>query len=291
MELKEVLNKYKQLIDENIASYIPAECPTKLKESMTYSLEAGGKRIRPALLLMVSDHYKVSRKISLPVACAIEYVHTYSLIHDDLPAMDDDDYRRGKPTNHKAFGEGIAILAGDGILNIAFEILGNLEGVDSKLKVRLIKELSSSSGVSGMIKGQVHDLEGEGTNLNGAQLEDIHKYKTGKLLTAPLKMAAYLSNLDDKAVNALADYGYHFGMAFQITDDILDVCGDFDSLGKSVGSDEKMDKSTYVSLYGLEKAKEMANSHIQKGVNELSINNISVPYLPELLTYLLDRKA
>ncbi|WP_353892371.1 polyprenyl synthetase family protein [Proteinivorax hydrogeniformans] len=291
MDLKQGLAQYKEIIDNNITRFIPENCPPKLKESMEYSLKAGGKRIRPALLLMVCDHYKVSRELSLPVACSIEYIHTYSLIHDDLPAMDDDDFRRGKPTNHKVFGEAIAILAGDGILNTAFEILSNLEGIDPKIQVKLIKELSVSAGITGMIKGQILDIEGEEKQLTSSQLADVHRYKTGKLLTAPLKMAASLSKLDKETAEALYSYGDHFGMAFQITDDILDVCGSFESLGKAVGSDEKLSKSTYVTLHGLDKAKLMAKEHVQQGIKELEDNDIKVPYLPQLLTYLLNRKA
>ncbi|SES62801.1 polyprenyl synthetase family protein [Anaerobranca gottschalkii] len=291
MELKEVLKDYKDFIDNHLCQFIPQDVPENLAKSMEYSLKAGGKRIRPLLLLLICDHYKISREISLPLALSIEYIHTYSLIHDDLPAMDNDDYRRGKLTNHKVFGEGMAILAGDALLTQAFNIISEVKGLSAEKKVKVISILSEASGPCGMIKGQVLDLENEGKILTEEELKEIHNNKTGKLLLAPLKMAAEVCDLKDCEKKALIKYGEALGLTFQITDDILDVCGNFQDMGKLTGSDEKLQKATYVSIMGLEKAQKLAQYYVQLGVNALKEGNLQIPYLKEILTYLLNRKG
>jgi geranylgeranyl diphosphate synthase type II len=291
VELLEVLKGYKELIDNNLCHFIPQDVPENLAKSMEYSLKAGGKRIRPLLLLLVCDHYKISREISLPLALSIEYIHTYSLIHDDLPSMDDDDYRRGKLTNHKVFGEGMAILAGDALLTQAFNIISEIKNLSADKKIKVISILSEAAGPSGMIKGQVLDLENEGKILTEEELKEIHINKTGKLLLAPLKMAAEICDLKDEEKKALEKYGESLGLTFQITDDILDICGNFQDMGKLSGSDEKLQKATYVSIKGLEKAKELAQYYAQLGVEALSEGNLQIPYLKEILTYLLTRKG
>lgn len=291
MNFKEVVKAYKTEIDNNLCSYIPKDVPENLAKSMEYSLQAGGKRIRPILLLNVCDHYKVPRKISLPLALSLEYIHTYSLIHDDLPAMDDDEYRRGKLTNHKVFGEAMAILAGDALLNQAFEIVSEVEGISAEKKVEILKILSKSSGASGMIKGQVLDIENEGKILKEESLVEIHANKTGKLLLAPLLIAGCICDFNENQRKSIEEYGKYLGLTFQITDDILDVSGDFESMGKLTGSDEKLSKATYVSLKGLEGAKELAQQYAQMGISSLKQCDLDIPFLVEVMNYLLIRKG
>ncbi len=291
MELKDNLKKYKEIVDRNLVKYLPNGIPSNLFNSMEYSLVAGGKRIRPILLLVVCDKYGISRDISIPVAVSIEYIHTYSLIHDDLPSMDDDDYRRGKLTNHKVFGEATAILAGDGLLTEAFNIVANINNLNDRTKIEIIKILSHASGPNGMIKGQVLDIENEGKLINESTLMEIHENKTGKLLLAPLLIAALLCNFDEREKKGISDFGRFLGLTFQITDDIIDCCGKFEETGKLVGSDEKKDKATYVSIHGLESAKNIAKDYIEKGITSLRESNIDIIFLDELITYLLNRKG
>lgn len=291
MNLKEALKHYKGIVDNNLTCYIPKGIPENLAESMEYSLIAGGKRIRPILLLMVCDYYKIGREISLPIAVSLEYIHTYSLIHDDLPAMDDDDYRRGKLTNHKIFGEAMAILAGDALLTQAFEIVCNVEGLESNKRNEIIKILATSSGANGMIKGQVLDIENEGKILDEELLVKIHENKTGKLLIAPLLISAILCDFKNNEKNAIENYGKYLGLTFQITDDILDVCGQFEEMGKMAGRDEKLSKATYVTIKGLEEAKNLAKNYADLGVKVLKDNNLELPFLVEIINYLLTRKS
>lgn len=291
MNLKEAIKSYKEEIDKSLTNYIPESTPENLAESMEYSLIAGGKRIRPILLLMVCDYYKVNREISLPIAVSIEYIHTYSLIHDDLPAMDDDDYRRGKLTNHKIFGEAMAILAGDALLTQAFHIAANIKGLEPHKKVEIIKVLAQSAGSAGMIKGQVLDIENEGKIIKEEDLFEIHENKTGKLLLAPLLISAILCDFNDNEKKAIENYGNYLGLTFQITDDILDVCGQFEDMGKMTGSDEKLSKATYVTLKGLEEANKLARHYSGLGVKALKDSNLDLPYLVEIINYLLSRKS
>lgn len=291
MNLKEAIKWYKEDIDKSLTYYIPKDTPETLAESMKYSLIAGGKRIRPILLLMVCDHYKVKREISLPLAVSIEYIHTYSLIHDDLPAMDNDDYRRGKPTNHKIFGEALAILAGDALLTQAFDIASNIKGLDPLKKVEIVKILAQAAGAVGMIKGQVLDIENEGKILSEEKLFEIHENKTGKLLLAPLLISAILCDFNEKEKRAIENYGKYLGLTFQITDDILDVCGQFEEMGKMSGSDEKLSKATYVTIKGLEEAEKLAKHYSELGAKALKDCDLDLPYLFEIINYLLNRKS
>lgn len=289
--LKDKLKEYKQLIDENLPAYIPLDSPRTISSSMEYSLVAGGKRIRPILLLMVCDEYGVSREISLPLAISLEYIHTYSLIHDDLPAMDNDDYRRGKLTNHKVFGDAIAILAGDGLLTQAFSIVASVPELDDRKKNQIIKVISDCSGPAGMIKGQVLDMENEGKVINEEMLVNIHNNKTGKLLMAPLIIAGILCDFSKEQLRGIEDYGKYLGLTFQITDDILDVCGEFEETGKAIGSDEESEKATYVTICGLENAKGLAKKYADLGIKQLEDSKLNLPYLKEIINYLLDRKG
>ncbi|WP_130863712.1 polyprenyl synthetase family protein [Bacilliculturomica massiliensis] len=262
MEYREY-NRLKAIIDEHILDFLP-EVDHKsitLYEAMKYSLTAGGKRLRPVLVLAACDFCGSDMKEALPFACAVEYIHTYSLIHDDLPAMDDDDLRRGVPTNHKVYGEAMALLAGDGLLNSAFEVMQKdmllyFDDVD-KLKCRLkaCYEVARCAGIRGMVAGQVADMEAENKQCSKEMLDYIHINKTAALITAAVLAGAHLGCADEQKRQLLASWGEDMGLAFQIVDDILDVCGDEQEIGKKTGVDLKQNKSTYPSIYGLEESK------------------------------------
>lgn len=254
------LAQQQKRVDEALDHCVPPESaePQSIHKAMRYSLFAGGKRVRP--ILCMSAAYAVSDEpegIEAP-ACALEMIHTYSLIHDDLPALDNDDLRRGWPTCHKVFGEAMAILAGDALLTLAFEVLARSR-VDAERRVNLIAELSTASGtVGGMIGGQVADLEGEGKQPNAHLLEQIHRAKTGALLRASLRMGGIYAGADEFQLRALTAYGEHVGLAFQIVDDVLDVEQPSEALGKTAGKDAKQQKITFPAVYGLAKSREMA---------------------------------
>jgi geranylgeranyl diphosphate synthase type II len=254
--------RYKQLVESHLMDFLP-DVDSKsctICDAMRYSLEAGGKRIRPALLLGACEFAGGDIRQALPYACALEYVHTYSLIHDDLPAMDDDDLRRGKPTNHKVFGEAMAILAGDGLLTSAFEAMNKDlflyfdEPVSLKRRIRAIYEIAKGAGCRGMIAGQAADIEGEGKQCSKEMLDYIHINKTGALIIAAVRAGAHLAGADEKILTNLTDYAENLGLAFQIADDILDVVGIEEEMGKAKGHDIVKQKSTYPGLYGLEQS-------------------------------------
>ena len=227
--------------------------PERLLEAMRYSLEAGGKRLRPVMLLAACDMAGGDMETALPFACAMEMIHTYSLIHDDLPAMDNDDLRRGKPTNHKVFGEGMAVLAGDGLLNAAAELMARaaLQFNDNR-GIRALEIIMRHAGVTGMIAGQTADLVSEGEEPREEVLTYIHSHKTADLLEAPMEAGLVLAGADEKACRLGRDYGYHLGLAFQMTDDLLDVTGDTALLGKKTGADAEQNKMTWVVLRSVE---------------------------------------
>lgn len=235
--------------------------PKALRESMLYSIRAGGKRIRPLLVLAALDDLDVTSEDALYIAASIELIHTYSLIHDDLPSMDDDDLRRGKPTNHKVYGEAMAILAGDAMQTLAFETLANLQHTEPRKIIELVRLLAVASGANGMVAGQVLDVEGESKALTLQQLERIHVNKTGALLSCCIQSAALLANLEGRELEALQQYAENIGIAFQIQDDILDVTATTEELGKNAGSDESSEKTTYPLLLGLDGAKEQLHHH------------------------------
>lgn len=260
-------------------------------EACRYSLDAGGKRLRPMLLI---ECYKMcggdNEDLVLPFACAMEMIHTYSLIHDDLPAMDNDDLRRGKATNHKVYGEAMAILAGDALLNLAFETAISAKGILSDRKIKAIEIMSESSGWDGMIGGQVVDIESEGKKITLDELRYIHKLKTGALIKAACMMGAVLAGVDDKTLGLIEKYAENLGIAFQIQDDILDVTANEEELGKPVGSDEKNEKSTYVTLCGLEKAKEYVKEYTDKALECIEGFGKKAEFLVKLTEFLLNRK-
>ncbi len=229
-------------------------------DAMKYSLEAGGKRIRPVLLLEAFSLSSENTFLALPYACAIEYIHTYSLIHDDLPALDNDELRRGKPTNHMVFGEATAIVAGDGLLNTAFELMNKDmllyldDAVKLKRRVKAAYEIAKGSGCKGMIAGQIADLEAVNRQCSKELLDYIHVNKTGAMIVAAIRAGAHLGGADDKMLGKLTVYGENIGLAFQIVDDILDICGKEEETGKKTGSDQKHNKCTYPSLYGMQES-------------------------------------
>ncbi|MBR2043724.1 MAG: polyprenyl synthetase family protein [Clostridia bacterium] len=257
---------------------------------MRYSLLLGGKRIRPALLL---EFYKISggkNDGALPFALAIELIHTYSLIHDDLPCMDNDDMRRGKPSNHKVFGEDIALLAGDGLLTLAFEVASKTKNISPERVVRAIGELSHFAGMNGMVGGQVIDLQSEGKKVDIKVIEELNLLKTGGLLRAAAKVGTILAGGDEKLIYAADRYGEATGLAFQIVDDILDITADSNILGKPVGSDEKNGKSTFVSHYGIERCRQIVDSLTESAINSLNEFDGDTTFLKELTLYLARRE-
>lgn len=268
---------------------VPAYDET-LEKAMEYSLMAGGKRLRPVLLMAAADAVGKDGAAFLTTGCAIEMIHTYSLIHDDLPAMDNDDYRRGKPTNHKVFGDGIAVLAGDALLTLAFEVMLRQEDAAPETLVTVVSEMSRAAGPYGMVGGQVLDIEGEGRRLDLAALRKIHMGKTGALFCAAIRSGAILAGAKEEELAALTLYAERFGLAFQITDDILDVTGDEAAIGKPVGSDVRNEKATYVTLTSLEEAKKLAEDAVEEAVAALDIFGERAAFLRDLALFLLGRK-
>ncbi|MBE6096331.1 MAG: polyprenyl synthetase family protein [Schwartzia succinivorans] len=260
-----------------------------LAESMRYSLMAGGKRLRPILLMEAAEAVGGRGEDYIHAACALEMIHTYSLIHDDLPAMDNDDYRRGKLTNHKVYGAGIATLAGDALLTLAFEVILR-QKADSETLCRVIREISQAAGPDGMVGGQAIDMESEGKSITMDELRKMHMGKTGALFRAAIRSGAILAGAGETELNALTRYAEAFGLAFQITDDILDVIGDENEIGKPVGSDERNHKSTYVTLTSLEKARQLAKDAVDEAVLALEPFGDKAWFLKDLVEFLISRK-
>ncbi|TYR76317.1 polyprenyl synthetase family protein [Rossellomorea vietnamensis] len=290
VSLESFTKKYKELVEIRLDELVTGlQAPEKVKEAMSYSLKAGGKRIRPVLLFATLHAFRKDPAIGLEAAAALEMIHTYSLIHDDLPSMDNDDLRRGKPTNHKVYGEATAILAGDGLLTYSFEVLCGTKGSSPEKIIRLISLLAKSAGPEGMVGGQAADMEGENKSLTVEELQYIHKNKTGRLLAFSVMAAAILADASESQVRSLEDYAYHIGLAFQIQDDILDVEGREDKMGKRVGSDESKFKSTYPALLTLEGAKEKLENHLQKGKSALLSSDLDNGLLVDIAEMIASR--
>ena len=273
--LKEYLKEKKELIEKTIDSYLREfSYPHVIAEGMRYAVLNGGKRIRPVLILMTLDILGKDETLGLPSGAALEMIHSYSLVHDDLPALDNDDYRRGKLTTHKKFGEAQGILIGDSLLTHAFNVLTEKnEGVISYEKiVEIVKLTSSYAGISGMIGGQTVDVESEGKKVDMETLKYIHKNKTGKLLKLPIEIGCVIGDASKEIREKLEEYADLIGLAFQIKDDILDVEGDFEKLGKPVGSDAELEKSTYPSLIGMEKSKKLLDETLEKAKKIIADN-------------------
>ena len=266
--------------------------PARLHEAMEYAVLAGGKRVRPILSIAAAEALGANTAGLLPVAGTLELIHTYSLIHDDLPAMDDDDLRRGRPTCHKVYGEAIAILAGDGLLNLAFEVLSDprrLKTIPAQRLVAIIREVSLASGVFGMVGGQAVDMESEGKDVDFPTLEYIHTHKTGALIRASVRVGALYARASERRLKALTRYGEMVGLAFQIADDILDIVGTQEEIGKDVGSDMKKGKKTFPSFYGLTESRRRANEVAGHAVDALKDFDRKADPLRELAKYIVKR--
>lgn len=288
---KEIWQQRLQLVEEQLPKELMSNpsLDKTLSEAMSYSLMAGGKRMRPILLMAAADAAGGRGEDFLTTACAIEMIHTYSLIHDDLPAMDNDDYRRGKLTNHKVYGDGMAVLAGDALLTLAFETVLRQQGVSDAVKLAVLREFSVAAGQSGMVGGQAMDLEAEGRSISMEELSKLHMGKTGALFHAAIRSGALLAGADTAKLAALTEYADKFGLAFQITDDILDVVGDEAVIGKPVGSDERNDKSTYVTLTSLDEAGRLARQAVDGSLAALAPLGDEAEFLRELVRRLLTR--
>jgi len=295
MDIKEYLKEKKELIDSFLKEYFSSpSTPSILGESVTYSLFAGGKRIRPVLCLAAYEACDGDSEDIIQFASSIELIHTYSLIHDDLPAMDNDDLRRGKPTNHKVFGEGIAILAGDGLLTEAFFMMANSlsnKNIKNTALIRAIKEIAFVSGIHGMVGGQAQDLLAENSMPDKETLSFIHKHKTGALISGSLRSGAMLANCTKPSLNAISRYGENIGLAFQVIDDILDIEGKTDELGKTTGSDERKKKMTYPGLYGIEESKKKAKELVTEALFAIKDFSGKAEPLREIAGYLLKRRS
>ncbi len=296
MDIKAYLKKKQQMVDRSLEALVPpaATFPPRVFEAMRYSLFAGGKRVRPILAIAAAEALGAATPGLLPIAGALELIHTYSLIHDDLPAMDDDDLRRGRPTCHKVYGEAMAILAGDGLLNLAFEVLSDprrLKAVPANRMLAITAEIARASGVFGMVGGQVVDMESEGKDrdVDFATLEYIHTHKTGALIRAAVRVGALYGKASAGRLRALTRYGEYVGLAFQITDDILDLTGTEAEIGKDVGSDLKKGKKTFPSVYGLEESRRRAREVADRAVAAIREFDAKAGPLRDLAKYIVIR--
>lgn len=291
--MKEQLKSYIKIIDDKLDQYLAQKDNSQgiIYEAMRYSVFAGGKRLRPVLMLLTCEMCGGDINEVLPFACALEMIHTYSLIHDDLPAMDNDDLRRGKPTSHKQFGEATAILAGDALLNKAFEVVSQYSGNNSDRAIKAINILAVSSGTEGMIGGQIVDMQSEGRDITLDELRYLHLNKTGAIIRSACKIGAVMSGADSVEIKAVDEFSENLGIAFQIQDDILDVTGTEAELGKPIGSDAEEGKNTYVSLLGLQKSKDMSEEYSKKAKQALDIFGEKANTLKELTDYLTDRRS
>ena len=285
------LETSKQSIEQWLSTVLHSPIPEykRLYEAMNYSLLQGGKRIRPILTKAVLEAMKVDASLYKEFLCALECIHTYSLIHDDLPAMDNDDYRRGNLTNHKVYGDGMAILAGDGLLTYAFQLCSENTTASAEQKIKAIQCLATAAGPEGMVGGQAFDLLSEGKHIPLEELKILHSGKTGALFNAAIELGLILSNADQAKYAAYMTYANCLGLLFQITDDILDVTGTIEELGKTPGSDIRQDKSTYVSLLGLDEARNEAHAVAQKAHAALATIEDDTHILSAIIDYLMDR--
>ncbi len=294
MDIRSYLAKKKELVDKALESLVPQAktFPPAVLEAMRYSLFAGGKRVRPILAVASAEALGAKTAGLLPAAGALELIHTYSLVHDDLPAMDDDDLRRGRPTCHKVYGEAIAILAGDGLLTMAFEVLSDprrLKAIPAPRLLAIIREIATASGVFGMVGGQVVDIQSEGKEMDLPTLEYIHTHKTGALIRASVRVGALYAGAGERQFAALSRYGELVGLAFQIADDILDLTGKEEEIGKDVGSDLEKGKMTFPSFYGLEESRRRAVEVVDKAVAVLKGFDKKADPLRDLAKYIITR--
>jgi geranylgeranyl diphosphate synthase type II len=296
MDLKTYLKEQCARVDAALDSHLPQEneLPHSLHKAMRYSVFAGGKRVRPILMLAACQAVGGDTEVAMPAACAMEMIHTYSLIHDDLPAMDDDDFRRGNPTNHKVFGEAIAILAGDGLLTEAFKLISSPSFAETSTpaaRLAVIHQIATCAGSHGMVGGQVVDMESEGkADMDLATVQYIHTHKTGALIKAAVVAGALLGGADGQQLAAITRYGEAAGLAFQIADDILDIEGTTEQIGKDAGSDQARGKATYPAVMGLAAAKQEAQYMMDEAFRALEIFGSEADPLREIASYIVKRK-
>ncbi len=291
--LKEYIKRNSERVDRALDRFLPSAStkPSAIHRAMRYSLFAGGKRLRPILAIAAAEACGGRASRALAVASAVECIHTYSLIHDDLPCMDDDDFRRGKPTSHKVFGEGMAVLAGDALLTIAFEIAAASRPTSRYAQADFVRELARASGSLFLVAGQAADLEGEGKKISHAQLRFIHERKTSALLTCAMRLGAMSANAAPAQLHAVTQAGHNLGMAFQVIDDILDATKTTEELGKTAGKDEKFHKATYPSILGMKRAREEANRFTLAAHRAIRSLGACAFRLKQLSDYLLIRQC
>lgn len=291
MQLKAYVAAKRKDVDRALDRFLPKATarPATIHKAMRYSLFAGGKRLRPILTLAAAEACGGDAAAAIPAACAVECIHTYSLVHDDLPSMDNDDFRRGRPTSHKVFGDGIAVLAGDALLTVAFEILASANPTRRYSMTDLLRELAVAAGSRKLIAGQVADLEAEKRKVSRAELRYIHENKTAAMLTVSLRLGAMSANATAPQLRAITEFGGALGLAFQVIDDILDVTQSSEKLGKSAGKDVAAQKATYPSIIGLENARREAQRLTRRAHGSLKSFGARGERLRELATYLLER--
>ena len=294
MDLKSYIRERQSLVEEALSSSMSGiDAAPRLCESMKYSLKAGGKRLRPILVIAGAEAVGGRPADVLYAAVALEMIHTFSLIHDDLPSMDDDDLRRGKPTNHKVYGEAMAILAGDGLLAEAFTVLTDRKktpNISDSVIIEVVRDIALATGARGMTGGQVIDMESTGKKITVNELEKLHLYKTGKLIAVSVTSGARLAGAGKEEIDALSLYGEKIGLAFQIADDILDIEGDEAEIGKDVGSDIEQGKNTYPAIIGMEKSKQLERKLVDDAIDALKIFDVKADPLREIARYVIDRK-
>ncbi|GAB6182121.1 polyprenyl synthetase family protein [Desulfotomaculum defluvii] len=292
MTFNEELKHWAKQVDVALDKYMPSPetYPTVIHEAMRYSVFAGGKRLRPILVLAAAQAVGGSADKVMPVACAMELIHTYSLVHDDLPAMDNDDFRRGRATNHKVYGEAMAILVGDALQTLAFELIAQAaENLPAEAVNKVTLEIARAAGSVGLIGGQVVDLLSENQTINGDTLEYIHRHKTGALFRASIRAGAILGGATASQLESLTLFAEQMGLAFQIKDDLLDIEGDEAKIGKPLGSDVKNQKSTYPAIYGLTKTREMAAASAAEAINALKIFHQEAEFLRGIMHFIINR--
>jgi geranylgeranyl diphosphate synthase type II len=295
MDIKAYLGDKRTIVDEALKDIFaePEGYTADIVAAMKYSLFAGGKRVRPILCMAAAEAVGGVEKDVLPLACALELIHTYSLIHDDLPVMDDDELRRGKPTNHKVFGEALALLAGDGLLTESFKLMARMDlkpGLEPSSLLRAIALVAEAAGYQGMVGGQVLDIQWEGKDIDTSLVGLIHRHKTGALIAASATAGAVMGGGNEEEIRKIEEYGGKIGLAFQIADDILDIEGDTMTLGKTAGVDEKRKKITYPAAIGIEPSKSMARQLVEEAVNALAFFRAEADPLIHLAWYIIERK-
>jgi geranylgeranyl diphosphate synthase, type II len=280
--------------DEWLDHLLPSSelVPQTIHEAMRYSIFAGGKRLRPALVIATGELFEADEKSLLPAACAVEMIHTYSLIHDDLPSMDNDDYRRGRLTNHKVYGDAIAVLAGDALLTQAFITLSEIEGLDADRKLQVINEVATAAGtLKALIGGQVLDIQSEGKPFDAKLLDSIHQAKTGALIRCCVRIGAIIGGANPEQLSLLTEYAEKSGLAFQVADDVLDATATSEELGKTAGKDAAVQKATYVALYGVEAARELAQLLYKEALAAAKKTGLATERLEQIAKFIIERQS